>query len=164
MFTTPQTIFLTVSFPHFPFFFFACSKRVFKKTSGNGQVWLNSADDLLFCQFLNILPQMHLEFSYYIICSIIYSYYILTIHVCNALFVFQLTLYLGKRDYVDHVDSVDAVGEKLSAFIIETQKTGNIQHLNWNCFLLLNRGCTENRSCRAWRQKRYCQYQCASIK
>uniref|UniRef100_A0A8C1XE47 Arrestin-C n=1 Tax=Cyprinus carpio TaxID=7962 RepID=A0A8C1XE47_CYPCA len=40
----------------FPFFF-VCSKRVFKKTSGNG----------------------------------------------------QLTLYLGKRDYVDHVDSVDPV-------------------------------------------------------
>uniref|UniRef100_A0A8C1K5G8 Arrestin-C n=1 Tax=Cyprinus carpio TaxID=7962 RepID=A0A8C1K5G8_CYPCA len=38
-------------------FFFVCSKRVFKKTSGNG----------------------------------------------------QLTLYLGKRDYVDHVDSVDPV-------------------------------------------------------
>ncbi len=100
------------------------------------------------------MPQMHLEFSYYITC-IIYSYYVLTIHVCNALFVFQLTLYLGKRDYVDHVDSVEHVGKNLSAFIIETQKTDSIQQLNWNRFLLLNRGCTENRSCRPWRQKRY---------
>lgn len=25
----------------------------------------------------------------------------------------QLTLYLGKRDYVDHVESVDAVGKNL---------------------------------------------------
>jgi len=48
---------------------------------------------------------------------------------------FQLTLYLGKRDFVDHVDSVDAVGEKLLAFIFETQTTGNIQQLNMNCFL-----------------------------
>lgn len=59
-----------------------------------------------------------LEFSYYV-----------EIHECNALFMFQLTLYLGKRDFVDHIDSVDTVGEKLPTFIIETQTTGNIQQL-----------------------------------
>lgn len=45
------------------------------------------------------------------------------IHMCKAPFMChlspQLTLYLGKRDYVDHVDTVDAVGEQLSTFMTD---------------------------------------------
>jgi len=98
----PKTMFLfTLEITHIPFKRLnwapinayniktvCCFYRIYKKASGNGSVWF-----LLYCLHLPLLSFKTQEHDNHL------SYDLL-----------QLCLYLGRRDFVDHVERVDSIG------------------------------------------------------
>lgn len=55
----------------------------------------------------NILQYVHFLFWWFVLCS-----HEPAVFLNNMIYhLFQITVYLGKRDFVDHLDQVDSVGE-----------------------------------------------------
>lgn len=79
----------------------------------------------------------------------------ITFTVC--LFAPQITLYLGKRDFVDHVDWVEVVGMSCS---IHAPKHGGCVWTDATVFLLMCRGCRQSGPFRPQRQERCLNPKC----
>lgn len=105
--------------------------RVFKKTNGNGNV----------SDSYNIVIRRR---------RAIWTSPEIASTVC--LFAPQITLYLGKRDFVDHVDSVEVVGRFYS---VPTLKHGSCLWTDAAGLFLLCRGRRQSGAFRPQRQERY---------